>query len=88
MDFNIQQWIVVGIMFLITAFWVSGCGVKEDALKPTSEKVNIVEKKVVVACEVPKVECDFEGKGVIPTKKLLECVKIQKEVIRICTEKK
>lgn len=88
MDLSIQQWIVIGLMILVTTFWFNGCVGKEDALKPTSEKVNIVEKKVVVACEVPKVECDFEGKGVIPTKKLLECVKIQKEVIRICTEKK
>ena len=88
MDFNIQQWIIIGIMCLITTLWFNGCAGKEDTLKPTSEKVNIIEKKVAVACEVPKIDCDFEGKGIVPTKKLLECVKIQKEVIRICTEKK
>lgn len=88
MEFSLQQWIIIAIVSVLMLFWFNGCAEKQDTLKPTSEKVSVIEKKVAVACEVPKIDCNFEGKGIVPTKKLLECVKLQKEVIRICTEKK
>ena len=88
MELNIGHYILIAIISTIMLILYAGCVKKQDTLKPTSEKVNVIEKKVAVACEVPKVECEFEGTGVVPTKKLLECVKLQKEVIRICTEKK
>lgn len=74
------------ILIALTMLLITGCA--SDSLKPTSMKDIVVEKKVAVACEVPKVECDFKGELFEPTIKLLECVKVQKEVIRICTETK
>ena len=78
---------------LIAFFYISmvviiltGCKEKEDTLKPTSSKVQIVERKIIVKCELPEVECEFTGEGFEPTRKLLECIKTQKEAIRICNE--
>lgn len=83
-----MYWIYMGIAIISLIILLNGCGEQTDPLKPTSTKVQIVERKVIVACEIPKIECEFSGEGFIPTKKLLECVKIQKEALRICTEKK
>ena len=83
-----MKYLLLMLPITIVSLFIIGCASEQDTLKPTSTNVNVVEKNVVVACEVPKVECEFAGKGFIPTRKLLECVKIQKEVIRICTEKK
>ena len=76
------------LLLMVVMYFVTGCAKDQDDLKPTSQQTVIQKQNVIVKCEVPKVECEFAGKGFIPTRKLLECVKIQKEVIRICTEGK
>lgn len=77
--YNLLVIVLISLMFI-------GCGSKDP--KPTSLGNIVIEKKVAVACEVPKAECDFKGEMFEPTIKLLECVKLQKEIIRICTETK
>lgn len=73
---------------LILSILLLGCSKQEEVSKPASARVKVVEKSVVVTCEIPEIDCDFSGKGFEPTKKLLECVKLQKEALRICSEAK
>lgn len=49
-------------------------------------KDQVIEKKVMVKCPIPKIDCDFNGEGFEPTKKLLECVIKQKKVLDLCTK--
>ena len=74
------------IIVLILIFLLIGCGEKGKDIKPTSLRHVVVEKIVVVGCDIPKIECDFKGESLGPTIKLLECIKKQKEALRICTE--
>lgn len=86
--YNVHNIFLMVCLIIVVMIMSHGCAsTQQDTLKPNSTKVQVVEKKVIVACEIPKVHCDFEGKGIIPSRKLIECVKIQKEVIKICTEK-
>lgn len=68
------------------AFTFFGCAAKEDRLCPNSQKVIVQEKKVVVSCKIPKIECEFTGENFEPTKKLIECLKKQKEAIKLCNQ--
>lgn len=74
--------VFLGIIVLITCI---GCG-QQDNLHPTSCKAQVVEKIVVVGCPIKKPDCEFSGEGFIPTKKLLECVKLQKLIIEECSQ--
>lgn len=88
MIYKVNAFLLLSCMLLVVMLLNHGCASDQpDPLKPTSSRTQVVEKKVVVACEIPKIHCDFEGKGIIPSRKLIECVKLQKEVIKICTEK-
>lgn len=75
-----------GLVFFILWLILNGCSLNKDNLQPTSSKVQIVEKVVPVACPIEKVECDFTGKDFVPTKKLLECVILQKRIIEQCSK--
>lgn len=82
---NIQ--IIVFAALVAATTLLAGCATT-DELKPNSYPTIIVEKKVPVKCELPTIQCEFKGEGLTPTIKLLECVKLQKEIIKICTETK
>lgn len=74
--------VMIGLMLV-------GCSSKtEEDLKPCSSKVEVVEKVVPVACDVPKVECDFTGANFEPTQKLLDCLVLHKKLLKACTEVK
>lgn len=79
---------ILANLVLASLLYIVIIGCSTDNLKPTSVSNIVVEKKVAVACEVPKIDCNFKGELFEPTVKLLECIKLQKEVIRICTETK
>lgn len=49
-------------------------------------KQEVVETKVMVGCQLPKIECDFTGEGFTPTEKLLDCVQRQKKALELCQE--
>ena len=92
-NFKENIWTIVILILMVLAYFIvlvvfTGCGSKADTLKPNSAQTIVVEKKVIVGCEIPKIECDIKGELYEPTIKLLECIKLQKEVIRICTETK
>lgn len=71
------------ILFTLVSLWLLiGCAKEE--IKPESQKVNVIEKNVIVGCPTQHVTCDFSGDNFVPTKKLLECVKLQKYVIEQC----
>lgn len=72
---------MVGLVFF-------GCSTEPDRLVPNSQQIIVQEKKVIVSCKIPKIECDFTGTNFEPTKKLIECIKKQKEAIRICNDTK
>ena len=55
-------------------------------LKPNSERINIQERIVTVKCKIPEVECEFSGDNYVPTKKLIECISLLKEAIRVCNQ--
>lgn len=73
------------VLSLLSVFILLGCR-QEEALKPSSCKAQVVEKVVVVGCPIRKVDCEFSGENFEPTKKLLECVKLQKMVIEECAQ--
>lgn len=77
-------WFIIFIMFCMLI--VVGCSNPDDSLKPTSCKAQIVEKVVVVGCPIKKVDCEFSGENWMPTKKLLECIKLQKLIIEECSQ--
>jgi hypothetical protein len=59
-----------------------------EQLQPCSAKVETVEVKVPVACQIPKVTCDFSGENFEPTQKLLDCLILHKKLLKACTETK
>lgn len=69
----------------IIAIIFSGCFDQQP--KPIPEPVivtKVVKVKVPVRCIVPKVTCDFSGKGYEPTVRLLECIVKLKKSIKVC----
>lgn len=76
---------IFGIIIL-ALFFISCSSKCSECLQPTSSKVQTVEVKVPVACELPKIECDFSGNAFVPTQKLLECIIIQKKLLKKCSE--
>lgn len=55
-------------------------------LQPTSNKIIVQEKIVTVKCKIPKIDCEFTGDNYVPTKKLIECISLQKKAIEVCNE--
>ena len=73
--------IAIGIILLIL---LSGCSTGK--IEPTViTKIEPVETIKVVAPKIPSIECDFEGEGLEPTGKLLECVIFQKRILDYLT---
>ena len=71
-------------LILIISLFITGCSNKE--CQPTI--ITNTETKYVdlpVKPDRPKINCDFEGEGNIPIKKLLECIILQKRVIEDIT---
>lgn len=76
-------------IFGMIAMMFIGCSSKTtEDIQPCSSKVEVVEVKVPVACNVPKVECDFSGDNFEPTQKLLDCLILHKKLLKACTETK
>ena len=71
---------------LALGYLLIGCGGSNVELGPSSCKAQIVEKVVVVGCPIKDLDCDFSGDNFEPTKKLLECVKLQKELLEQCAQ--
>ena len=43
---------------------------------------------VPVKCTIPKITCDFQGKGAEPVIHLLECIVTQKKAMAVCQNAK
>lgn len=79
--------ILSSLILLVLMVLLTGCGSTKEPLIIT--KIEIQEKLVEVnKCKVPELHCDFSGEGFEPTKRLLECVILQKKYLDICTGKK
>lgn len=70
--------ICVGLMFV-------GC-TKEEC-KPEIQTIYKTETIVkTIPCPTIKVDCDFKGEQFVPTKKLLDCVILQKRALELCNK--
>nr|DAW78752.1 MAG TPA: protein of unknown function (DUF4969) [Caudoviricetes sp.] len=75
--------VALTIIFFVL-FFLTGCSsVTPEPVVIT--KVEKVEVKVPVKPKIPKITCEFEGVGMTPTKKLLECVIFQKHILDFLT---
>lgn len=74
------------VFILAAGYMLVGCGGGVEKLQPTSCKTEVVEKVVVVGCPIRKPDCEFSGENFEPTRKLLECVKLQKMIIEECAQ--
>lgn len=81
------------VLTLVISFFLFGCMTKsqhekimqgEIARKIESERLNIIEKNIVVGCPIPEYKCEFRGNNYMPTRKLIECIALQKEIINNC----
>ena len=68
--------LAIGILMIFT-----GCAKKEPCEPKIITEYKTIETKVPVMVEVPEVDCDFRGEGIVPTQKLLECVILQKRIL-------
>lgn len=79
--FNVK-YLIIGLLSLSLV----GC----TATRVTDTKyvtvTETVDNKVAVKCEIPKVECEFSGTGIVPGQKLLACIALQKKIIEACTK--
>ena len=72
--------ILSSCIILVVTLLFTGCGNQPEPVYVTKiEKVEVVVP--TNKCEIPKVTCDFSGKNFEPTKKLLDCVALQKKYI-------
>lgn len=78
--------ILSSILLLCSIVILSGCGKEPE---PTIITKIEVQEKIVESntCKIPEITCDFQGEGFEPTKRLLECVILQKRYLDICTGK-
>ena len=75
--------ILSSCIILVLTLLFAGCGNQPEPVYITKiEKVEVVVP--TNKCEIPKVSCDFSGKNFEPTKKLLDCVGLQKKYIDAC----
>lgn len=83
----IKFFILKVLLFISCIGLLSGC-YKNNCyqLKPTSKRIHMVDKNVYITCPIPDYTCDFSGNNHIPMKKLIECIKKQKEIIDLCRE--
>lgn len=68
------------------AMILSGCVSTVNTPERLVVKQEVVETKVLVGCQLPKIECEFTGEGFTPTEKLLDCVQKQKKALELCQE--
>ncbi len=74
------------LVILISMLLFTGCAQKHEPIIIT--EVDVQEKVVESGkCNIPEISCDFKGEGFEPTKRLLECVILQKKYLDICTGK-
>jgi len=69
------------ILIMVITILLTGCSCKEP------EPIRVIETVYVnipVKCILPKVKCDLNGNGYVPTVKLLECVIEQKRALEVC----
>ena len=71
---------------LIISFLISGCVTTKVTDTKYVTVTETIDNKVAVKCEIPKVECEFSGQGVVPGQKLLKCIVLQKKIIEACTK--
>lgn len=75
--------ILSSIIVLTLTLLFTGC-----TKQPEPTYITKIEKVEVVVptnkCEIPKISCDFSGSNFEPTKKLLDCVALQKKYIDTC----
>lgn len=83
--FIINTLLIVSIGIGI-AMMLSGCTTTVNTPERLVVKQEVVEKKVIVGCQLPKIECEFTGEGFTPTEKLLDCVQKQKKALELCQE--
>ena len=73
--------IIIGISITTAALVFTGCYDKQIPIEPA---IKIVYVDKPVPCRVPDISCDFEGPFFVPTKKLFDCVILQKHAIAAC----
>ena len=71
------------LLLITIVILFTGCNVPS-----TPEPIQIVHETTEVSrvtkCVSPEVDCNFEGSGYTPTKKLLQCVIEQKRALEVC----
>lgn len=73
----IMNWIILLLFGILLT--LSGCsGVKPV---PCTPEVRIQKEYIPVHIEIPTVNCDFQGEGLQPTQKLLECLILHKRLL-------
>lgn len=76
---------LMAVILIGTTILLAGC-MEQPQPCPVIEpivKKEIVKVKVPVQAKIPEVTCNFEGDGVTPTKKLLECLILHKRIIEV-----
>ena len=81
---NAKFYLVFITLILIVLFCTGCCNTVAQTTK-TVVSTDVVQVKVPVACQFPKIACNFDGEGFTPTEKLLECVVIQKQLMDACS---
>lgn len=84
---DVKFYILQIILFISCVGLLLGCYKNNcDQLKLTSKRIHTIDKNVYITCPIPEYTCDFTGNNYNPTKKLIECIKKQKEIIDLCRE--
>ena len=77
---KVLKLLVMVILFLVIISMFTGCTTKKPnvvyEIKTVEVKVPVREPLVV-----PRITCNFSGKGIVPTEKLIKCISKQKAFI-------
>lgn len=76
---------ILFLLALIVLVCEGCCGKSQSEATKTVVSTDVVQVKLPVACQFPKVACDFGGDGFVPTEKLLDCIIIQKRLMEKCS---
>lgn len=81
------------VVLITVCFVLFGCSnkTKQEKIRDgeivrniNSNTINIVEQAVIVGCPIPDYNCEFRGNNYEPTRQLLLCISLQKEIINNC----
>lgn len=69
---------------IILGIFLTGC-VKKETCVPV---VTIKEIKVPVYPDIPDIDCEFNGDGLEPVDKLIDCISYQKHILDLLKDKR